>query len=450
MKALKVLMTAFVIFAQLLSVAAPAMAESSPMEKRKLLVTAYYSPLPNQSFYIRGTYEADIRLNGRGTNGADGTEVYVGMLAAPRTYPFGTRVKIPGLGVGEVHDRGGAILAHKDYDRIDVWMGHGEEGLARALNWGAPIVDGEVYWTPHQVEPGLSFDWVSSTLPASYVERLRARTAAASSYSSTPTAPAPAPVVEPEPATPEDGQESEVENEEIKRLEQNRLLLAAGLGKDAEGEDVINLQRMLWDLGYYDGEIDGIYDQGVINAVFQFQIENNVVNSEYEAGAGFFGKKTLAALLTALDQKISRLAEYPKIVQVWVPAKIKLPQIASLDTPEIAFQKQELHFAEEVMNKNIVQDSFTVEEEVMNTNIVQDLLTVEMDLNDQSDEVAKLQNLLIRNGYLEAGLNTGYFGNKTSAAVLKFQMEKGIVQDPTEPGAGRVGPMTLAGLNLLY
>ena len=69
------------------------------------------------------------------------------MLAAPKTYPFGTRVMIPGLGVGEVHDRGGAILARKGYDRIDVWMGRGEEGLSRALNWGARLVEGEVYFS---------------------------------------------------------------------------------------------------------------------------------------------------------------------------------------------------------------------------------------------------------------------------------------------------------------
>jgi len=418
-------MTVFLVFAQLLIAAVPVMADSKPSEKRKLLVTAYYSPLPDQSFYIRGTYEADIRLNGRGTNGADGTEVYIGMLAAPKTYPFGTRVKIPGLGVGEVHDRGGAILARKDYDRIDVWMGSGEEGLARALNWGAPILDGEIYWTPHQVEPGLSFYGVSSSLPDSYKEKLRIRTDAAARVSVTENiTPVTAPAVLPEP---------EIENEEVKRLEQNRLLLAAGLGKDTEGEDVLNLQRMLWDLGYYDGPLDGIYDQNVIDAVFRFQIENEVVKSEYETGAGYFGKKTLAVLLDVLEKKMTRLAEYPKTAQVWVPAKRDLPQIASLDTPEIAFQKQELYFAIEVMNKNIVQE----------------LLTVEMDLNDQSDSVTDLQNLLIKNGYLEAGLNTGYFGQKTLTAVLKFQIDNGVLKNPMEPGAGRVGPATLAALNLL-
>ncbi len=33
-------------------------------------VTAYYSPLPGQSFYLKGNYEAETRLNGNGTNGA--------------------------------------------------------------------------------------------------------------------------------------------------------------------------------------------------------------------------------------------------------------------------------------------------------------------------------------------------------------------------------------------
>ncbi len=41
-------------------------------EKKTFIVTAYYSPLPDQSFYLKGSYEADIRLNGNGTHGASG------------------------------------------------------------------------------------------------------------------------------------------------------------------------------------------------------------------------------------------------------------------------------------------------------------------------------------------------------------------------------------------
>lgn len=78
---------------QLFSIISPTFAdETVASEKRKFIVTAYYSPLPDQSFYLKGSYEADIRLNGNGTHGASGKEVYPGMLAGPKTYAFGTQV----------------------------------------------------------------------------------------------------------------------------------------------------------------------------------------------------------------------------------------------------------------------------------------------------------------------------------------------------------------------
>ena len=36
-------------------------------------ISAYYSPLPDQSRYVTGSYEGDIRLNGSGVRSADGT-----------------------------------------------------------------------------------------------------------------------------------------------------------------------------------------------------------------------------------------------------------------------------------------------------------------------------------------------------------------------------------------
>lgn len=39
-------------------------------EAQFFLVSAYYSPLPGQSYYLQGSYEAEIRMNGRGTHGA--------------------------------------------------------------------------------------------------------------------------------------------------------------------------------------------------------------------------------------------------------------------------------------------------------------------------------------------------------------------------------------------
>jgi hypothetical protein len=108
-------------------------------EEKTFIVTAYYSPLPDQTSYARWNYEADKRLNGNGTNGASGTPVFTGMIAAPKTYAFGTHIFFPGLGLGRVEDRGWAIVdawvRGQPHDRIDIWMGYGDAWLRRARTW---------------------------------------------------------------------------------------------------------------------------------------------------------------------------------------------------------------------------------------------------------------------------------------------------------------------------
>lgn len=53
-------------------------------DTQEFIVTAYYSPLPDQSFYLKGNYDAEKKLNGNGTNGASGVPVFTGMIAAPK------------------------------------------------------------------------------------------------------------------------------------------------------------------------------------------------------------------------------------------------------------------------------------------------------------------------------------------------------------------------------
>lgn len=112
-----------------------AVAEDSGLDNRvqTFTITAYYSPLPCQEYYVTGSYEGDKRLNGNGTHGADGTPVYPGMIAAPKSYAFGTKLHVPGVGNVAVHDRGGAIVTSgsqgQAYDRLDIWMGYGDKGL---------------------------------------------------------------------------------------------------------------------------------------------------------------------------------------------------------------------------------------------------------------------------------------------------------------------------------
>ncbi len=479
---LKKLISFTVALAQFL-ILVPAAQASQPMEKRMLMVSAYYSPLPNQSFYMRGSYEADIRLNGRGTNGADGTEVYTGMLAAPRTYPFGTRIRIPGLGVGEVHDRGGAIKARANYDRIDVWMGYGEEGLARALNWGMRLVEGEVYFTPRQAEPGLSFGWVSSTLPQSTLNRLQAKTPINSQAFKKPITQA-----SPKTSIRElqealrlfgyyhgavDGVYTDATRESVllfqldegviaskhsagaghfgpktrktlasksenfnsririeqKRLKENLKSLSIGLGKNAEGEEVYRVQQMLWELGYYRGDLNSRYDAATIDAVFHFQKDNGIVQSDWDRGAGYFGRQTHRALAAAVDRKIEKLKSYPAEMQVWVPAKVDLPALNQLNAPDSPPDRTL---------------SFDVD---FKTQPAEPRFTRDLALNDRGTEVARLQNVLIKAGHLAEGLDTGYFGYKTRSALIGFQMEQGIIQSAGSAGAGLAGPKTRGVLN---
>jgi len=456
-----------------------------PGEKRMIMVSAYYSPLPNQSFYMRGSYEADKRLNGNGTNGADGTSVYVGMLAAPRTYPFGTRIRIPGLGVGEVHDRGGAIKARANYDRIDVWMGYGEEGLSRALNWGMRLVEGEVFWKAYQVEPGFSFSWVNDQLPGGTLNRLKAKTlinpqvftkpiTKTSSKTSIrelqealrlfgyyhgavdgvyddetrkavltfqldegviPNAYAVGagyfgPKTRKALKTKSENFNSRVLKEQ-KRLRDNVQALTVGLGKKSHGDEVYKVQQMLWELGYYRGALNGDYNAVTIDAVLEFQKDHGVVQNAWELGAGYFGKRTHQALVAAVDQRAEKIAKYPVAMQIWVPARIDLPKLTQLniDAPLI---------------KNPLSFDLKFKKTTKNPTFSQIL-----SLKDRGSEVARLQNVLIKEGHLASGLDTGYFGYKTQEALIQFQIAYGIVKKNIDPGAGIAGPKTRAVLNSL-
>ena len=69
-------------------------------------------------------------------------------------------------------------------------------------------------------------------------------------------------------------------------------------------------------------------------------------------------------------------------------------------------------------------------------------LTVGMSGSD----VTSVQNILISNGYLAAGKNTGYFGSLTLSAVQKFQCDKSVVCSGSSWGV--VGPMTQTALQI--
>jgi len=262
-----VVVLALLIAMPILLDAGDANAQSIP-EEAFFEITAYYSPLPGQRAYVTGSYDEDRRLNGNGTHGASGKAVFPGMIAAPSTYAFGTKIQIDGFGVGEVADRGGGIKSAGEenrygtgnYDRLDLWMGYGDEGMARALAFGRRVVGGSIVSVDSEVSVNFDVDMSQFTSQIAY----------------TTTSP-------------------------IQQQFDENLIIKSNTGVGASGDRVEDLQRYMRQLGYYYGEYDGDYTQDLESAVLAFQLDHNVVSSADSRGAGYAGPMTRSALTDAIE-----------------------------------------------------------------------------------------------------------------------------------------------------
>jgi peptidoglycan hydrolase-like protein with peptidoglycan-binding domain/3D (Asp-Asp-Asp) domain-containing protein len=395
------------------------------------VITAYYSPLPDQCCYIKGSLDADKILNGNGTHGADGTPVAPGMAAAPATYAFGTRIALPGIGVVTVHDRGGAIIEQEHAHRLDLWMGSGEEGLARALAFGVKRVHGTVY-LPDEKQPeehlvlerfASPFDRLQpyavsdGTSPLTFGARGLSVLAmqdllSALGYFSHPSTgffgdvtklavlafarDAGLPDADPAAVTPE----------LLARLEAaaqlaGRSAPVAPVGPESAESDIAKARRILRALGYYKGRTLGAYDEPTRTAIIAFQRDQKLIGHEGSPGAGRIGPMTIA-----------------RITVLW------RSKLAAARAGTMLLRKE---VAKRLTEKGLVFAGF-------------------LDKGDKGDTVRTLQKMLVARGLLAPDSVTGTFGDKTRAALLDYQLERGIVKTGKDTGAGTVGPATLQAL----
>ncbi|OIP80222.1 hypothetical protein COW94_03585 [Candidatus Peregrinibacteria bacterium CG22_combo_CG10-13_8_21_14_all_44_10] len=347
-------------------VESPATAEADEITypyTQTFTISAYYSPLPDQAYYYMGSYDAEIRMNGSGVNGADGTPVYPGMIAAPSNYEFGTKMYISGIGMVAVHDRGGAIVnagqRNQNYDRLDVWMGYGDEGLERALNWGKRDIEVTVYG----VDDTISED--------TYLE----------GYA------------------------------ETERIVQNVIfptqLFSSDLWYGTQNDDVQKLQEYLAILGYYNDDITGYYGDDTWQAVFDFQVDQEIVDDSWDFGAGHFGISTRRSIDKALADV------------------------------EIEKELEQIDFLKEGLAK-IQQYTDLSEDPVYFTN--------SLALGSSGEDVYSLQVELQNLGYFLIE-PTGYYGEVTQHAVFKLQQKLGLVTTMEDEGAGVAGPKTRSTIN---
>lgn len=201
------------------------------------IITAYYSPLPNQKRYATKSYARDIRLNWNGTHWASWVRVHPGFIAAPSNYPFGTKIQLEWLWVWVVQDRWGAIVRkwvrwHK-CDRLDIWMWYGDEWLNRALKWWKK----EVKWKIVDKNTKITI-----TFPT-----------------------------------------------EIKEY------LAIKIKPESNKSDLKKMQKLFKEARLYNWKIDWKYSS-FKKSIIDFQIKNKIIANKNDYGAGYIWNKTIKKL----------------------------------------------------------------------------------------------------------------------------------------------------------
>ncbi len=319
-------------------------------EETFFIVTAYYSPLPGQIKYYHGSYEREIYINWKWTHGASGREVFEWMLAAPKNYPFGTKIYLEWYGIAEVQDRWWAIVnawnrGHQ-HDRIDIWMGFWDDGRNRAIQWWSRTIQWKIvssdsentirFWTSkigdlgnikltpesdsqrvssvqtvfkranlyngeidgnyESIKPAIiDFQlsrWVISSNDAYDAWYIGSKTLAALRKEFSITSPLQEEWTEV--FLTYKWQEHSPEYKLISQYQKLRI------DPDSSSDDIRKLQELLQWLKKYDGEIDGNY-KSIEWPLIDLQIHIWVVENRDDWGAGHFGNKTMSALLLYYD-----------------------------------------------------------------------------------------------------------------------------------------------------
>ncbi len=429
------------------------MAQANQSTSKHFTITGYYSPLPNQNFYITGGYESEIRLNGQGIRGADFTPVYPGMMAGPPHYKFGTKVCVPNFGCGAIHDRGQAIVAKGERnlaqnDRLDLWMGYGDEGLIRALAWGVQNVECEIYPENSNIAENVNF-----SVPTSLIQLL---------------------------------------NLPAKSSFENNLSL------NSNHKDVAKIKEILKELNFYEGEINNHFDQNLENSILKFQKKNFIIETNNDLGAGIFGPQTREKISqiwnhTQIQNQISQMweefhfeenlkrgernASVLKLQEILVKTEHMEVSPTGFFGPKTEQALIEFQIANDIIQNendlgsgrvgpitsgklnNILEQekqyttltkskiwSYQKSHNKLNQLVQQNLnISQALAAGDEGNEVFELQKIMQDLGYLKA-TPTGYFGSQTKKAVYNFQLDKGIISQTQKQGAGIFGSKTLDAL----
>ena len=433
------------------------------------VVTAYYSPLINQKHYLTWDYESEVKLNWAWIRWASWKKVFSWMLAGPQNYEFWTKIYLEWLGIWEISDRWWAIVTAWNrwysHDRIDVWMWYWDEWLQRALYWWKRTVKWNIIdknsnitlnyekipspvWTISWLNPqnnvftyslwvGSDIDkvkklqdffsdlwlykwdinWVynSEIIKIVYDFQIKNEIVFSSSdswagYWWNLTKDKFKKAYLNWDFDNEEIVDSNVEvKSEVIKTENNYDIFAQSISWT---KNIKQLQSILKEISFYTWEITWNYDD-IVNSIYTFQVENDIVKSEKDLWAWNFWPKTREVLKTVYASYNLEKEKAEKLLQEEEKRKIEL---------ENKYREIEKSVIEKVDEKT------------------KNLLWIKF--GEVSSRVRKLQLYLKELWYFD-DKDTAIYWEKTKDAISHFQIQNDLIDDVNSQYAWIIGERTL-------
>lgn len=210
--------------------------------------------------------------------------------------------------------------------------------------------------------------------------------------------------------------------------------LTYAIAKGATGDEVEIIKERLMELGYLDTVTDFVYDEQTEQAVSLFRTRNGLSDDviiDNESFEILLGEDTIANFYTIGDQsdEIQRYQEmlYKKGYLTYAPDGV--------------FGKQTQNAVRRFQEHNGLVVDGCLGRSTKALLESGDGEKFDFEKGMEGDDVRRIQERLCHYGYLKESQITGYYGEKTEAAVRSFQSRNSV------PSDGKVGYNTLNKLN---
>ena len=194
--------------------------------------------------------------------------------------------------------------------------------------------------------------------------------------------------------------------------------------KGDQGDDIRAIQDRLYQLGYLLNRGDGDFGEATEAAVRKMQERNDI------SVDGAVGKESISLLYSdEIKPNLIGIGEQSDLVKKYQQRLIDLGYLREEADGNFGGATERAVREFQSRNDQIVDGYLGPDtREAMDSS---DAKPFGLRLGDTSESVREAQKRLIHYGYLESGLDKGYYGELTEAAVKQFQRQNGLSVDGT-------------------